>query len=827
VRPVADLSLTKSDAPDPVLAGEELTYTLTVDNAGPRSATGVQLTDTLPATTTFVSAVPSQGSCSESAGTVTCALDTIADEGSASVEIKVTPQEGGTITNQAAVTSDEGDPSPASNTASADTAVSPAADLELTKSDSPDPVPAGGLLTYTLGVHNAGPSSAAAVQLTDTLPAGVTFESATPSQGSCSETAGIVDCGLGTLADEANASVVIKIRPQSTGTITNQANVLSLALDADMPDNSASAETTVVPAADLSLTKTDSPDPLLLGQQLTYTLTVQNSGPETATAVSLTDTLPGDVTFDSATPTQGSCSESAGTVTCALDAIADAGSASVEIKVTPQATGTIINEATVSSEVGDPNTADNSASVQTTVDPVADLSVSKSDSPDPILVEELLTYSLSVHNAGPSSAAGVSLTDDLPAGVTFDSAVPSQGTCSEESGVVTCTFGTLADEDTVTVEIKVRPQAAGSISNQADVTSDTHDPASADNSASTETTVNRVADLSLTKSDSPDPAVVNEQVTYTLSIHNSGPSNATGVSVTDTLPGGVNYESATPSQGTCSEAAGTVSCALGTVTNGSDATVTIRIRPQSAGAITNEASVTSDATDPSSGNDSASAETTVNAAVGYARPKSAAPVSVPFVPAYSLCASPNRIHGPPLADPSCNPPARASTYLTTGTPDANGAPANSTGSAKFVVIVDPPDNDVSIRATITDVRCGSGTSACGTTNTQSGPDYTGELQLVLPMRITDRFSGTGGGVAATVADTSFPVPMACLQAASTSIGSTCDVNTTANAVLPGSVQTNRRSVWQLDSVQLFDGGPDGLAATAGNGLFATQGILVP
>ena len=94
------------------------------------------------------------------------------------VEIKVTPQEGGTITNEATVSSDEGDPTAANNSASAETTVSPAADLELTKTDSPDPVPAGGLLTYTLAVHNAGPSSAPAVQLTDTLPAGVTFESA-------------------------------------------------------------------------------------------------------------------------------------------------------------------------------------------------------------------------------------------------------------------------------------------------------------------------------------------------------------------------------------------------------------------------------------------------------------------------------------------------------------------------------------------------------------------------------------------------------------------------------------------------------------------------
>jgi hypothetical protein len=163
-----------------------------------------------------------------------------------------------------------------------------------------------------------------------------------------------------------------------------------------------------------------------------------------------------------------------------------------------------------------------------------------------------------------------------------------------------------------------------------------------------------------------------------------------------------------------------------------------------------------------------------------------------------------------------------------GSPDANGAAANSTGTATFKVLIPAPDpSDVSITASITDIRCGTITSPCGPTNTQSGADYTGELSLALPLRITDRFSGAGGGVAATVEDTTFAVPVSCLQTAGATIGSTCSVSTTANAVLPGAVQTGRRTMWQFDQVQLFDGGPDGVAATAGNGLLATQGVFVP
>jgi hypothetical protein len=159
--------------------------------------------------------------------------------------------------------------------------------------------------------------------------------------------------------------------------------------------------------------------------------------------------------------------------------------------------------------------------------------------------------------------------------------------------------------------------------------------------------------------------------------------------------------------------------------------------------------------------------------------------------------------------------------------EANGAPANSSGSAKFTVVVSPPNSDVNINVNITDIRCGSLSSPCGNPNTLAGPDYTGELELLLPLRITDRFSGAGGGVAATVQDTFFPVPVACSQTGNTSRGSNCTVVTTANAVLPGAVQTGRRTIWELERVQLRDGGSDGAAATAGNGLFATQGVFVP
>ncbi|MCP4527453.1 MAG: DUF11 domain-containing protein [Aestuariibacter sp.] len=119
------------------------------------------------------------------------------------------------------------------------------------------------------------------------------------------------------------------------------------------------------------------------------------------------------------------------------------------------------------------------------------------------------------------------------------------------------------------------------------------------------------ADLSVIKTDDPDPATLCDDVTYTLALTNNGPDASQNVVLTDNLPAGVTYVSATPEQGSCSETGGVVTCNLGTINNGNSLNVDIVVTPDSEGNITNNASVTSDTPDPNSGNNSVSEETTV------------------------------------------------------------------------------------------------------------------------------------------------------------------------------------------------------------------------
>ena len=249
--------------------------------------------------------------------------------------------------------------------------------------------------------------------------------------------------------------------------------------------------------ANLSITKADSPDPVFEGQQLTYTVTVRNNGPDGATGVTVTDPVPGGVFLASATPSQGGCSGTA-TVTCALGSLANGASATVTIVVIPTLAGALSNTASVTGSPSDPDPGDNSATTTTAVLPIpeirADLAVTQTDVPDPGAIAEPLVYTLTVTNNGPSAATGVQITDNLPVGVVLTTPpIPSQGGTCVGTGPVVCHLGTLASGASATVTINALPTQAGTVSNAASVVGIEPDITPGNNSASSTTTINERA----------------------------------------------------------------------------------------------------------------------------------------------------------------------------------------------------------------------------------------------------------------------------------------------------------------------------------------------
>jgi WD40-like Beta Propeller Repeat len=207
----------------------------------------------------------------------------------------------------------------------------------------------------------------------------------------------------------------------------------------------------------------------------------------------------------------------------------------------------------------------------------------------------------------------------------------------------------------------------------------------------------------------------------------------------------------------------------------------------------------------------------VNTPSSHVRPKSAAHVKATLVPAFRPCTSPNRQHGPPLAYDSCAPPQPGSPRLIVGVGDGHAAPSRSIGFVRLRLSAGVPggadDTTAPIRVLITNVM-----------RTADLTEYTGELLASIRVRITDK----DGAVSSTLRDFPVEAKVPCVPTESTGVASTCDLATELDALIPGATPEGTRAVWALDQVRLYDGGPDGDADTsAGNALFAVQGVFVP
>jgi uncharacterized repeat protein (TIGR01451 family)/LPXTG-motif cell wall-anchored protein len=523
------------------------------------------------------------------------------------------------LTNNAGISAvSPTDPDTSNNGASTSTTVPEIADLGISKSDDVDPVLPGAGLTYTIDYINYGPSVATGVEIVDTLPVDATFVSATPDQGTCSESGGVVTCDIGSVGSGSNGQVAIDVTVSPSaipGSVLTNNVIISMdpsTVDVDTSDNSTSETTTIQAVADMSIDKADEEDPVAAGTQLTYDIGYDNLGLSDATGVTVVDTLPGEVVFVSATPDQGSCSEAAGVVTCDLGDVpvdASVGQILVVVDVPADTTpGTISNTAVISSDLVDQVPGNDTVVETTQVVSVADLSITKEDAIDPVMTGDQIVYTLTYENIGPSDTTGVQVVDTLPAGVVFVSATPDQGTCGEAAGIVTCDLGALSvgDSGQIFIVVDVPSDAsAGTVSNRATISSDGDDPVPGNDSATETTTVGAAADLSITKVGTPDPVTAGDDLTYTITYSNAGPSSAIDVVVIDTLPTGVTFVSATPDTGSCSEASGVVTCPVGNLGAGSGGSIQIVVAVPSnaqSGSITNEVTVSSSTPDPTPGN---------------------------------------------------------------------------------------------------------------------------------------------------------------------------------------------------------------------------------
>ena len=637
VTPSADLAVSLVPSPSTVVTGQSLTYTATVVNNGPSAAVSPSLSDMLPAGVTFVSALASTGQTGTvgSNGLVTVMLGTVASGSnlatlasgaSATVTIVATPSVlvTTTIPDTVSVSSATPDPNATNNTTTQSVTANPSADVAVTITAPSSSVTAGQDVTYTINVTNNGPAAATNVMLTNTFPTNAAFtSSSTTATPGVAPTPGSPTISLGTLAPLATdvVTIVMTTNASSVSSILDSVSITSQPADLITSNNSASVQTAVSPTADVGVT-ISAPTSVTVGANLSYSINVTNNGPNTATGVVLTDTLPplpADGTFVMASSTIGTQPVVTGSnVTANIGTLTAGSTATVTLVFTPNAGAvpTVTDTASVSNQVPDLNQTNNMAVATTTVTSIADVGVTVA-AVGTVNAGGTLSYLISVINHGPDDASGVVLTDVLPANVAFSSGSATLGSAVTSSGgTVTSNIGSLHAGATDSLVIVVVPgaAAAGSVANTITITTASTDPSMGNNSATATTNVIPVSDVTVTLTSSATSVEVGQGLTYLATVTNNGPSAAPGVTLSDALPAGLSFLGATASNGTTPTNSGNnVTASLGTLAPSASVRVLIKVTPTQAAvpSVNNTVNVTANVTDTNTLNNSSSATTTI------------------------------------------------------------------------------------------------------------------------------------------------------------------------------------------------------------------------
>ncbi len=638
VNPPAGFTVFKQASSATVTAGQAapLTYTLTVQNTGPSASTGdVVVTDAAPAGTTYVA---KSATCPTTSGaTCTVVVGTGSDPtitwtigpgvvagGSLQLTfaVAVSSTATGVITNTAQWTGPGCTPATGQTTCPSTpvtTQVINASTVTVTKTVSATSVTAGQAapLTYTLTVDNAGSSATVTpIVVVDSAPTGTALIASSPSCGTlaaaaCSFTVSgstvtwTIAPGLAAAASDA-LSFKVSILPSATGTIANTAVYTGPGCTVSIGCGTNTTTTTVANGAQFTVSKSASATSVTAGQSapLTYTIAVDNTGLSTSSSsVVVQDAAPAGTTLLGSSPSCGaltagttpSCSvvvDSTGTITWTIGAgVAPGQVVDVTFSVAiPASTtsATVTNVAQWSGPGCTPTTGATCPTVPvvTTVTNGADVTVTKSASPSPVVAGTDLTYTLTVDNTGTSvSDAPVSVVDAAPTGTTLVAGSQSCGTagagttptCSvavSGTGLITWSIGDgLAPGQTIalTFMVTVPASATGSITNTGSYTGPGCTPVSVSSSCSTNpvtTPVTNAAAVTVQKSVSATTVTAGQAtpLTYTLAVTNTGKSNTVGaVTVIDSVPTGTVL-SGSPGCGTLASSACSVNVSGGTIT---------------------------------------------------------------------------------------------------------------------------------------------------------------------------------------------------------------------------------------------------------------------
>ncbi len=751
----ADLSVTKTDGAASATPGDPTSYTITVSNAGPSCDPAANLVDTFGADLTGVTWTCSGAggaSCGSASGSGNISSsDNLPDGGSVTYTVSATIDgcATGTLSNTATINSSVTDPAAGNDSATDTTTLTPEADISVVKTDGQATAAPGDATSYTITVSNAGPSCDPSVSVADTFPAtltGVTWTCAGAGGASCGSASGSGNISTtDDLPDGGSVTYTVSATIDSctTGTLSNTATATASVTDPAAGNDSSTDNTTLVPEADVSVTKTDGQATAAPGDATSYTITVSNAGPSCDPSVSVADTFPATlsgVTWTCAGAGGASCGSASGSGNIATtDDLPDGGSVTYTVNATIDScsTGTLSNTASATTSVTDPAAGNNSATDNTTLTPEADISITKTDGAASATPGDPTSYTITVTNSGPSCDPAVGVADTFGAdlsGVTWTCAGAGGASCGSASG-----SGNIATSDnlpdggsvTYTVSATIDSCATGTLSNTATATASVTDPSAGNNSATDNTTLTPEADLVVSKTDGAASVVPGTATSYTITVNNTGPSCDPSVSVADTFVGdlsGVSWTCAGTGGASCGTASGSGNISTtddlpdgGTVTY----TVSANIDSCATGTLSNTASATASVTDPALGNNSATDTSTLSPEADLAVTKTDGQVS--DIPGTSTGYTITVTNGGPSCDPSVSVADTFVADLTgvTWTCAASGGASCGTasGSGNIGTTDDLPDGGTVTYTVAANIdSCATGTLSNTATATSSVTD---------------------------------------------------------------------------------------------------------
>ncbi len=419
----------------------------------------------------------------------------------------------------------------------------PPTDLGVTKTVNTNNVRVGTNVVFTMSVTNFGPYPARNVELTDLIPAGLTYLGHRATTGAYSSLSGEWD--IESLAVNAGAQLTITARVDYTSggwVITNTVTVTgSNRPDTNTANNTASAVLNVR-GLDIGVSKTVNdllPD---VAELIAYTITVTNFGPDSATSVVVTDAIPAGITFSNASATVGSYNRTNGLWTIGSMASGAVARLTITARVDNTSAGLVItNTATALTQLlGDTNPSNDTDSVVITVIG-ADLGVTKTPDTQGPFAGENVTYTIVVTNSGPSDTTGVTLTERLTNHMAYISHSTSAGTYDSTSGIWNIGFLAAGSAALLDITVEVSTNAVNTLlTNRAAISSS--DVADGNPLNNTGTAVIAVSSLRMTKTSSiAGDAMPGSNITYTIIITNAGSLTHTNLTVTDPLPAGTTY----------------------------------------------------------------------------------------------------------------------------------------------------------------------------------------------------------------------------------------------------------------------------------------------